>query len=294
MDSSLTTKRAIAAGDSTIYIARIWPKGYGERRAYIEFETDDLRHKGATVIVDYELDSVAVHLAANSLVGGFGETVTLPVQYQSILEGRLPTTEISFLTRFDPALLDLASVDTKGTLTDGWQIVEKELVRGKGTFVWLRKGETGAALGPVGTLANLNLTVLRGNAVEGPLGIELAGVSKGCITSFIDSGYSFQLSPECRDQDRLLYLNNQMLKASIPNPVRDAVSIPYRVPEAGHVTLSLFDISGREVLRLIDDTREAGEGEVQFRIGTLPAGRYFYRMKAGDYMSETLEMVIER
>ena len=138
------------------------------------------------------------------------------------------------------------------------------------------------------------MTVLRGDGVEGPLGIELAGVSRGCLTAFIDSGYKFQLSAECRDADRLLFLNNDMLKQSLPNPAAEAVRIPYSVPEASHVTLVLFDASGREVLRLIDGEREAGDGEVQFQTGTLPAGRYFYRMQAGDYMSETREMVIER
>jgi hypothetical protein len=294
LDSALTAKRVIAAGDSTVYIARFWPKGYGKRNPIIIFDVDDLKRKGIPIRVKYELDSIAVHLASNSLEGGFGEKLTLPVQYQSILEGRVPTTEISFLTRFNPSLLDLSGVDTKGTMTEGWQIVERQIVRGKGTFVWLRKGETGAQLGPTGTLANLTMTVLRGNGVEGPLGIELAGVSRGCMTAFIDSGYKFQLSAECRDPDRLLFLDNDMLKQSVPNPAIETVRIPYRVSEATHVTLVLFDASGSEVLRLIDAEREAGDGEVQFHTATLPAGRYFYRMQAGDYMSETREMVIER
>ena len=76
------------------------------------------------------------------------------------------------------------------------------------------------------------------------------------------------------------------LHASFPNPFREAATIPYDLPEPTPVTLTIYNILGAEVTRLVQRTQAAGLYEVVWnglddagrRVG---AGVYFVRMRAG-------------
>ncbi len=69
-----------------------------------------------------------------------------------------------------------------------------------------------------------------------------------------------------------------------PNPLPRSGSglIRFTLPESGQVTLHVFDIQGRMIRTLLDERREAGEYEVPFQAGDVPAGVYFYRIRAGN------------
>ncbi len=58
------------------------------------------------------------------------------------------------------------------------------------------------------------------------------------------------------------------------------VNIQFTLPESEHVQLIVYDMLGREVARLVDETKEAGIHEVQFDAGHLPSGTYMYRLQA--------------
>ncbi|MCU0607337.1 MAG: T9SS type A sorting domain-containing protein [Candidatus Edwardsbacteria bacterium] len=68
-----------------------------------------------------------------------------------------------------------------------------------------------------------------------------------------------------------------------PNPVRGPAVIDYAVPRAGHVTLRLYDICGREVRTVVDEGQAAGRHRAPWngddaRGRPLAAGVYFYRL----------------
>jgi hypothetical protein len=70
------------------------------------------------------------------------------------------------------------------------------------------------------------------------------------------------------------------LGSNYPNPFNPETTIPIALPEAAHVTVTVFDILGREVATLMDETYEAGVYELRWEAGTMPAGIYFIRMRA--------------
>ncbi|MEZ4702377.1 MAG: choice-of-anchor D domain-containing protein [Rhodothermales bacterium] len=72
------------------------------------------------------------------------------------------------------------------------------------------------------------------------------------------------------------------LDQNYPNPFRGATTIPFALPEAGPVSLRVFDLLGREVETLFDGVEHAGVHAVVFDASRLAAGVYFYRMQAGD------------
>ncbi len=73
------------------------------------------------------------------------------------------------------------------------------------------------------------------------------------------------------------------LQQNFPNPFNPATTIKYDLPAATEVTLSVFDILGREVKELVDQFQTAGTHSVKFEAGDLASGIYFYRINAGPY-----------
>ena len=66
-----------------------------------------------------------------------------------------------------------------------------------------------------------------------------------------------------------------------PNPFNPATTITYAVPQAGAVTVSVYDVTGRLVDTLVDNAyREAEEYQIAYR-PTNATGVYFVRVSAG-------------
>ena len=66
-----------------------------------------------------------------------------------------------------------------------------------------------------------------------------------------------------------------------PNPVSPSATIRYSVPQASPVTLTLYDVQGREVATLVDTHLEPGGYTCALRADDLSNGVYFLRLKAG-------------
>ncbi len=65
-----------------------------------------------------------------------------------------------------------------------------------------------------------------------------------------------------------------------PNPFNPTTKIDYDIPYDGKVSILLFDISGREVGKLVNEVKTAGYYTVQFNGSNLSSGMYFYRITA--------------
>jgi Secretion system C-terminal sorting domain len=83
------------------------------------------------------------------------------------------------------------------------------------------------------------------------------------------------------------------LYQNYPNPFNPYTTIKFEVPKASHVSLSVFDILGREVSVLVNDRRDAGVYGVKFDGSNLASGVYFYRLQAGTYV-ETRKLLLLR
>jgi choice-of-anchor B domain-containing protein len=68
--------------------------------------------------------------------------------------------------------------------------------------------------------------------------------------------------------------------AAAPNPMRGTSLLRYSLPEASDVRLALYDVTGREVVRLATGTRAAGAHEVEIDVTSMPPGVYVARLHA--------------
>ena len=71
--------------------------------------------------------------------------------------------------------------------------------------------------------------------------------------------------------------------AAYPNPFNPTTAISYQLQAASFVKLAIYDIQGREVVKLVDDYRPAGTYEAVFNASNLSGGVYFARLTAGNY-----------
>jgi hypothetical protein len=76
-----------------------------------------------------------------------------------------------------------------------------------------------------------------------------------------------------------------------PNPFNPVTIIRWQLPEAGEVSLKVYDLLGREAASLVEDYRSAGIYETEFNASDLPSGIYFYHLNVGAY-SVTKKMVL--
>ncbi len=66
-----------------------------------------------------------------------------------------------------------------------------------------------------------------------------------------------------------------------PNPFNPTATIQYHLPQAGEVSLRVFDVTGRVVSELARGYQTAGQYTIHFDGAALPTGIYFARLETG-------------
>ena len=73
------------------------------------------------------------------------------------------------------------------------------------------------------------------------------------------------------------------LMQNYPNPFNPVTKINFSIPKQGFVTLKIYDVLGKEVMTLVNESRPTGNYEVEFNAGNLASGAYFYRIESGEF-----------
>lgn len=94
--------------------------------------------------------------------------------------------------------------------------------------------------------------------------------------------YYGHITPQFTGTDELKNKTSISLSQNFPNPFKDQTSIRYYLAEQSSVSLSVFDITGREVAILINEIQNAGNYQATFNAARLESGVYYYQLQAGD------------
>lgn len=110
-------------------------------------------------------------------------------------------------------------------------------------------------------------------AIYNPDGFEIHFMALG-----INAYYK---KPDGVKAENPVLVNNMNLLRNYPNPFNPSTVIKYNVGAAGNVTLAVYDGLGREIKKLVNEYKTAGNYSVSFNAAGLPSGFYFARLTAG-------------
>lgn len=83
------------------------------------------------------------------------------------------------------------------------------------------------------------------------------------------------------------------VEQNYPNPFNPSTTIRYSLPEAGHVTLRLYNLLGQEIMTLVDQIQEPGFKSVTFEVSGVASGMYYYRIEANG-MVVTKKLIVAK
>ncbi|MCX6157241.1 MAG: YCF48-related protein [Ignavibacteriae bacterium] len=81
------------------------------------------------------------------------------------------------------------------------------------------------------------------------------------------------------------------LSQNYPNPFNPTTNIKFSIVNSGDVKLVVYDIQGREVQTLVNESLKPGTYEAAFDGSTLNSGVYFYKLVTGNF-TETKKMLL--
>jgi len=81
------------------------------------------------------------------------------------------------------------------------------------------------------------------------------------------------------------------LDQNYPNPFNPLTTIRFRLPEMGLVWLSVYDVTGREIAVLINESKSPGEYTVHWNAANQASGIYYYQLETGN-MREMKKMIL--
>jgi len=72
------------------------------------------------------------------------------------------------------------------------------------------------------------------------------------------------------------------ISAAYPNPFNSSTHLEYDIPQAGRIALSVYDLTGREIIKLTDGWRDVGRYNIVLDGDNLTSGVYLISLDAGD------------
>lgn len=83
------------------------------------------------------------------------------------------------------------------------------------------------------------------------------------------------------------------LSQNYPNPFNPTTTINFALPKDSHVSLKLYDLLGREVQSLVDESLTAGYHQTTLDGNSLATGVYVYRMIAGNFTASRKLLLVK-
>jgi hypothetical protein len=89
------------------------------------------------------------------------------------------------------------------------------------------------------------------------------------------------------------------LSQNYPNPFNPVTNLEFGISELGFVSLKIYDVTGRELVTLVNEVKEPGYYNIKFNAANLSSGVYFYRIvrarlaDAGDFVAVKKMVVLK-
>ena len=143
------------------------------------------------------------------------------------------------------------------------------------------------------------------NDSEGPWpGVPNPGDLYDCITGVVSYSYSeFKIYPRnihdfsCDGglgiSDNMGHPNGYHLDKPYPNPFNPSTTIGFTIPYRDFVSIQVYDINGGWVNTLVEDYFNPGTHRLTWDGTNHPSGKYFVKMKSGEYLKTQVITLIK-
>jgi hypothetical protein len=92
---------------------------------------------------------------------------------------------------------------------------------------------------------------------------------------------------EVKENNPTIYSLNQ----NYPNPFNPGTQINYQLSKLNNVSLTVYDLFGREIAKLVNGEQSAGPHSIKWNASGVASGVYFYQLKAGSFI-QTKKMLL--
>ena len=99
------------------------------------------------------------------------------------------------------------------------------------------------------------------------------------ISSELNHSKNGSLINDVNENRNLFSTNGDIFTMNYPNPFRSSTTVVYKISTPGNVTLTIFDLTGREVCRYDEGFKYIGESEKKIVVNFLSSGVYIYEIK---------------
>lgn len=135
--------------------------------------------------------------------------------------------------------------------------------------------------------------ILKSNEINGPWTAEFAidntvlkAVNFCSSNSAIAVGQKGTVAVYHKDliQDTVICVDSpaKIEMQNYPNPFNPSTVISFKLAEQTNVELKIYDVLGNEIATLVNESRPAGNYEVEWNASNLPSGVYIYNLRAGN------------
>jgi hypothetical protein len=111
-----------------------------------------------------------------------------------------------------------------------------------------------------------------------------------------DTLYVGRQSNSTSVEDREMIPTRSSLQQNFPNPFNNSTVIRYSIDQQSDVSIKVYDIAGKEISTLVNESKQAGTFSIGFANTNIASGTYFYRLIAksanGKATVETKKMIV--
>ena len=136
---------------------------------------------------------------------------------------------------------------------------------------------------------------------------DITPIADGVVTVDIASGLCNDLAGNINAEANQLSINyssalsvySQLipddfeLNRSYPNPFNPVTSITYLIPEIANISLTIYDMTGKEIIALYNGIQTPGYHTINWNASEQSSGIYFVQMIAGEYVNTQKLMLIK-
>ena len=83
------------------------------------------------------------------------------------------------------------------------------------------------------------------------------------------------------------------LNPAYPNPFNPITHIEYSVPYKTKISITIYDLVGREISNLVNEVQEPGYYDIKWDASLISSGMYFIRMQTNDFKSSQKVVLIK-